>query len=122
MADTYQNILELLKQVIDSHPDTVWHTGEDFNDVADDVKAMASLAVKHGGEDVRLRLITPEAAEAFEWTGELTFIPPQKPQLRHFLLLRDGSIVEAYGKHLLDVDPSDATALLLRLQMLQDEL
>lgn len=118
MSETYTKILDLLKEIIEKHPETKWSSGEDFNDVEDSVTAMGSLTLNHDGEEVRLRLITPEAAEAFEWVGEITFIPPQKPQLRHFLLLRDGSIVEAYGRNLLEVKPDEATGLLLRLQML----
>jgi hypothetical protein len=60
---------------------------------------------------LEVNVVTPEAADAFEWTTEITLNDKATGRFIHLIIRRDGSVVETYGKTVIELTPARSTEL-----------
>ena len=54
---------------------------------------------------LEVSVVTPAAAEAFEWTTEITLNDKAAGRFIHLIIRRDHSVVETYGKTVIELTP-----------------
>lgn len=68
---------------------------------------------------LEVNVVTPEAAEAFEWTTEITLNDKADGRFIHLIIRRDGSVVETYGKTVIELTPGRSTEIRSILEQLE---
>lgn len=67
---------------------------------------------------LEVNALAPKAPDSFEWDYEITIKDRLNDEFIHVLLRRDGSLVETYGKTVLEVDEPRGKEILSHLERL----
>lgn len=115
MERLWSDILNTVKQIIAHDSDPVITYGRDLMDLPDDLPALTTVAIKNPDMTVEVRLCDAAARPPFEWVAEITL---RGDEYKHFLLRPDKTIVETYGKTVIDVSDAKASELYSTLKSL----
>jgi hypothetical protein len=61
---------------------------------------------------IEVNLTTPDTPDNFEWLAELTIDNRAAAQFIHLIARRDQTIVETYGKNVIEISPARAKAIM----------
>lgn len=113
----YQQILDLASSITKKHSPKVI-LASDFPGISDGLSMLENVKIGQGKNYLEINLTTLEAQPAFDWLAEITLSTDDT--YRHFLLMKDGRIVETYGKQVIYVSQSDASWLYTELERAAD--
>lgn len=108
----HQQIYEIASQIVNTNKTKIV-LADGFPGLVDGTAMLNNIKVGKGKNYLEINLTTLAAEVAFEWRAEITISTDDS--YKHFLLRKDGSIVETYGKTVLDTDETDQAWLLGQL-------
>lgn len=114
----YTQLEEFAQQFVASRPTTAMD-GEYYELPGVIMYHTATLRFPDKGR-IEINKLTTAAPETFEWQYEITIDDKPSGSYIHLLLRRDGTLVETYGKTVLQVDNKRAVELYELLQRLSE--
>jgi hypothetical protein len=116
LPELHAAILSETTRIIEATPEHKETYGRDLIDLPEDALILYGVKLPYQEGTIELTLSTPPARPTFEWLAEITIKTPDT--LEHYLLKPDQTIVETYGKTVLNVVEPRAEALLERLKLI----
>lgn len=108
----YQDVTRIIEQ----QPSIKETYGKDLIDLPSDQLILRGVKFPYNEGTMELTITTEAAYPTFEWLAEITIKEPEN--VEHFLLRADQTIVETYGKNVIDVDSTKAEYLHHRLRQI----
>jgi hypothetical protein len=117
MEELWQSIYKKTSKIISNSSRQKEVYGRDLIDLPPDELIFFGTKLPYQNGTIELTLATSSAIPTFEWLAEITLKQPEN--VEHYLLRPDHTIVETYGKTVLDVNQDRARQLILRLTKIE---